>query len=452
MKKMPDQFFVIKNSGRVCIYNKLRLSGLNACWKTSTIQNESNTITGIIMSHSESPIPLAIDNKTSFYLIPTCFGLICGLVLVLLAGFNWLNVAIAIVFGIAGWAIGNTLFNKQQNHEQANNQHWQHDEETKLDDVHAYAFELERLFIKVMPILLRQVQTSRTHTEQEVTILTNRFAAMVDQLGNIISSTGHGDDSRNIDSIFAESRTALTSVLKALRNIQHVEHEVTEEVRKLSSHTYQLDTMAKEVRKVAEQINLLALNAAIEAARAGENGRGFAVVADEVRKLASFSSTTGQKISSAIEDINAAMVSTLKISELSGTNEDKSIRNAESSIQTALEDLQAALNIFKNDTDMLRTHSEEIRNEIFTVLTAFQFQDRVSQMLSHVENNLLSLQSTVESSQSAGKQRHATMLNVDKTLASMELNYTMPEELINHTATSAVNHASINNDNDLTFF
>lgn len=404
------------------------------------------------MPHLEPSIPLAIDNKTSFYFIPTGFGLICGLVLVLLAGFNWLNVAIAIGFGIAGLAIGNTLFNKQQNHVQANNQHWQHDEETKLDDVHAYAIELERLFIKIMPILLRQVQTSRTHTEQEVTILTNRFAAMVDQLGNIISNTGHADDSRNIDSIFAESRTALTSVLNALRNIQHVEHEVTEEVRKLSSHTYQLDTMAKEVRKVAEQINLLALNAAIEAARAGENGRGFAVVADEVRKLASFSSSTGEKISSAIEDINAAMISTLKISELSGTNEDKSIRNAESSIQTALEDLQSALNIFKNDTDMLRTHSEEIRNEIFTVLTAFQFQDRVSQMLSHVEHNLLSLQSTVESSQSAGKQRHANMLNVDKTLTSMELNYTMPEELLNHTSTSAVNHASINNDNDLTFF
>lgn len=404
------------------------------------------------MSHSEPPIPLVIDNKTSFFLMPACFGLMCGLVLVLLAGFNWLNVFLMVFFGIAGLAIGNTLFNKQQNHVQANNQHWQHDEDIKLDDVHAYAIELERLFIQVMPILLRQVQTSRTHTEQEVTTLTNRFAAMVDQLGNIISGTRHDDDGRNIDSIFAESRTALTSVLKVLRNIQNVEHEVTEEVRKLSSHTYQLDAMAKEVRKVAEQINLLALNAAIEAARAGENGRGFAVVADEVRKLASFSSTTGQKISSAIEDINAAMVSTLKISELAGTNEDTTIRNAESSIQTALEDLQTALNIFKNDTDMLRTHSEEIRDEIFTVLTAFQFQDRVSQMLSHVEHNLHSLQSTVESSQRAGKQRHANMLNVDKTLATMELNYTMPEELLNHTSTSAVNHISINNDNDLTFF
>jgi methyl-accepting chemotaxis protein len=44
------------------------------------------------------------------------------------------------------------------------------------------------------------------------------------------------------------------------------------------------------------------------------------------------------------------------------------------------------------------------------------------------------------------------MLNVDKTLASMELNYTMPEELINHTASSAVRNESSSAGNDLTFF
>ena len=88
-----------------------------------------------------------------------------------------------------------------------------------------------------------------------------------------------------------------------------------DEVRQLSTHTHQLDAMAKEVRKVAEQINLLALNAAIEAARAGENGRGFAVVGRRGAQAGGFFLIHRRKISSAIEDINAAMVSTLKMSE-----------------------------------------------------------------------------------------------------------------------------------------
>ncbi len=392
------------------------------------------------------------SGKLSFYLLPGGLGLLSGLVLMLLSGWGVINIAAAVIFVLAGVVVGNLLHGMARNQLQANNQQWQQREAGKLNDVNAYATELERLFVQVVPILLRQVHTSRDHTEQEITVLTNRFAAMVDQLSKIISGTGHGEDGRGVDALFSESRTALTAVLRALTEIQNVEHAVVEEVRKLSAHTHQLDAMAQEVRKVAEQINLLALNAAIEAARAGENGRGFAVVADEVRKLAGFSSSTGEKISAAIEDINSAMTTTLKMSEASGSTDDKNIRDAERAIQTALSDLQAALNVFKSDAATLRGSSSQIRDEIFSVLTAFQFQDRVSQMLSHVENNLSSLQSVVENVRSSGGQRHANMIDVDKTLSTMELKYTMPEELVNHRADMAVSHQSASSDNDLTFF
>lgn len=390
--------------------------------------------------------------KASFYLLPAGLGLMSGLLLLLLSGFGLLVFVVTLVLVLAGILIGHLLFNKQQALIRLNNERWQQDEMDKLDDVNAYATELERLFIHVAPILLRQVKTSRSHTEQEITVLTKRFGVMVDHLSNIINGTGHAEDGRGIDTLFSDTYKALNQVLKALAEIQNVEHAVVDEVRKLSLHTHQLDSMAQEVRKVAEQINLLALNAAIEAARAGENGRGFAVVADEVRKLAGFSSLTGEKISAAIEDINSAMTNTLKMSVASGTNDDQTICEAEQAIQTTLTDLQGALNVFKNDAETLRSSSSEIRDEIFTVLTAFQFQDRVSQMLSHVEHNLNSLQGTVESATNAGAQRHANMINVDKTLSGMELNYTMPEELLNHKSDSAVSHQSAAQDNDLTFF
>lgn len=370
----------------------------------------------------------------------------------LFGGVNEISLALTLILGVAGVWIGRSLLKSQRATLNVRDRHWKQDEITKLNDLQGYVTELERLFVQVMPILLRQVQTSRTHTEQEVTVLTNRFASMVDQLNTIISRTQHRHDGTDIKGIFDESRAALNAVLNALNQIQDVEHAVIDEVRKLSTHTLQLDTMALEVRKVAEQINLLALNAAIEAARAGENGRGFAVVADEVRKLAGFSSSTGEKISSAIADINAAMATTLRMSESSGTSEEQTIREAEANIQTALGDLQAAMTMFKDDAEMLRTHSSSIRDEIYSVLTAFQFQDRVSQMLTHVENNLGNLQETVERNHRAGGQRHADMIDVDRTLATMELKYTMPEELLNHTANNAVSHSSAGADNDLTFF
>lgn len=386
-----------------------------------------------------------------FYALTVGLGVLGGLVACVQTGFSLISIGATVALGFGGIFVGSTLFNRQQTILNEVNRAWRGDEDVKLQDLEGYAFELERLFLQVVPILLRQVHTSRTHTEQEITVLTNRFAAMVDQLERIIAGGGNARQGRSVDMLFSESRVALTAVLKILSQIQAVEHAVVEEVRKLSTHTQQLDSMAQEVRKVAEQINLLALNAAIEAARAGENGRGFAVVADEVRKLAGFSSSTGEKISHAIEGINKAMASTLKMSEVSGSTDDKAIHDAEQSIHTALDDLRAALDVFKNDADQLRGNSVQIRDEIFSVLTAFQFQDRVSQMLSHVENNLNGLQNAVDAARSKDE-RHANSLDVGATLAKMELSYTMPEELINHSSNVASSHQNVSKNDDITFF
>ena len=395
------------------------------------------------VSYSVSPL--------SFYVLPALLGGAGGLLGCLQSGFSLVSMGLAVMLGIVGVLIGLSLYNKLRDGMDSAYRAIRQECQLKQDDTIAYAMELERLFLQVVPILLRQVRTSRTHTEQEITVLTGRFAAMVSQLEQLISGTSHAEQGRNVDLLFSESRDALTTVLKVLNEIKNVEHTVVEQVRDLSTHTQQLDSMAKEVRKVAEQINLLALNAAIEAARAGENGRGFAVVADEVRKLAGFSSSTGEKISKAILDINAAMASTLKLSETSGTSDEKSIHDAEKAIHTALDGLRVALDMFKDDADLLRGNSAQIRDEIFSVLTAFQFQDRVSQMLSHVENNLNSLQNAVDGTHNSGD-RHAASLDVSKTLSKMELSYTMPEELINHASDSAASYGSTVKNDELTFF
>ncbi|MDT4331433.1 methyl-accepting chemotaxis protein [Methylomonas sp. MS20] len=392
-----------------------------------------------------------LSDATSFRLLPIGLSVLSSSAVVLLGNFSPLSWALAAGLVLGGFVVGQYLAVRLRERVQRCAQFWQGDEDDKVNDLKIYVGELERLFLQVVPIVLRQVQTSRTHTEREITVLTDRFAAMAGNLEQLIAGTGQNSGGRSVDSLFNESRGALSAVLAALGQIQEVEHTVVDEVRKLSSHTRQLDSMAKEVRKVAEQINLLALNAAIEAARAGENGRGFAVVADEVRKLAGFSSSTGEKISQAIGDINRAMESTLKLSEASGSNDDRTIRDAEQSIRSALDDLQRALDASKSEGNLLRGHSAQIRDEIFSVLIAFQFQDRVSQMLSHVEHNLEGLQNAVETRHDSSDW-HAGSLDVAQILSRMELSYTMPEELINHTSGGAVESAGPADDGDITFF
>ncbi|MFU8788185.1 MAG: hypothetical protein ACNA7G_04095, partial [Methylobacter sp.] len=54
---------------------------------------------------------------------------------------------------------------------------------------------------------------------------------------------------------------------------------------------------------------------------------------------------------------------------------------------------------------------------------AFQFQDRVSQILTQVENNLLNLQETIEKIQQQGSERNGNMLQVDEAVEHIEENY-----------------------------
>lgn len=75
----------------------------------------------------------------------------------------------------------------------------------------------------------------------------------------------------------------------------------------LNEKAEHIDKVVDTIINVADQTNLLSLNAAIEAAKAGEQGKGFAVVAQEIRKLADQTNIASQEISNMINEIKAAI-------------------------------------------------------------------------------------------------------------------------------------------------
>lgn len=77
----------------------------------------------------------------------------------------------------------------------------------------------------------------------------------------------------------------------------------------------EIDVMAKNVLKIASQVNLISLNATIEAARAGEHGKGFAVVAQEIKKLADQTKDTVLNIQSVAKTMDEFMVELVESSK-----------------------------------------------------------------------------------------------------------------------------------------
>jgi len=399
-----------------------------------------------------------LRNNALFYSLPCVAGAGVALLMVLFGGVSIIpGLTMIALLIVTGLTVGHILYKRMQADNAFNLEEQSNDNKVVIERIESSVKPLEQLLVDVMPIILNQIDMSKQHTEQEVSNLSERFAVMTTKISELNSSRVRDDEEYSIDALLKGSKAILNGVMEELSALNEAETNMIDEVRQLSSFTADLDSMAQDVRNVADNINLLSLNAAIEAARAGEHGRGFAVVADEVRNLAQTSSETGARISKTVNDINAAMTATLKSAEATSETDGESIHNSESYIEKVLTDIETTLNSFKEHADVLTEGNEQVQVEIYSVLTALQFQDRVSQMLEHAEHNLQDLYDVVDSQKPiALAVRDPESIQVDSIMEKMELRYTMPEELLHHQASiSGEEVASVEEEgtgDDLTFF
>lgn len=93
----------------------------------------------------------------------------------------------------------------------------------------------------------------------------------------------------------------VTETIEGMAVIAGKVNSIAETITALGKRSAQIGDIVGTIEDIADQTNLLALNAAIEAARAGDYGRGFAVVADEVRALAERTSKATREIGEMIK-------------------------------------------------------------------------------------------------------------------------------------------------------
>jgi len=283
------------------------------------------------------------------------------------------------------------------------------------------------------PIWSRQIETARAQTEEAVVSLTESFSGLVRKLESAVAASrqiaGNTEEGGAVGAL-AQSEKELLGLVSTLQDAQRSRDATLAEIRNLPSYTEELKQMAAEVAAIASQTNLLALNAAIEAARAGEAGRGFAVVADEVRKLSMLSSDTGKKMTEKVSIISEAIHSASRISEASSQSDAEAIARSEQAIHGVLARFGEVTTRLAGSSEMLQGESQGIRNEITELLVAFQFQDRVSQILNHVRGNLDKLHRHLDECEAAGRDK--CRMDAHAWLNDMELNYAMSEQRANH--------------------
>lgn len=252
------------------------------------------------------------------------------------------------------------------------------------------------LLENVLPAWQHQVLEVKDQTEEAGLQLTTRFAKVLEEfdLAGIGGAAKLGVEDVRIGgtiNLLTLCERQLQPVVSSLSAVIEGNDAMLVNVKNLAAETAGLSAMASEVGSIAAQTNLLAINAAIEAARAGESGRGFAVVAAEVRKLSQRSAETGKLIADRVNHVTAIMNKTLDNAQESLTQDKLSVTLSGSIVDDVLSHVRA----LGASADSMHSHGLVVRGEVEHLLMAMQFQDRVSQLLSGVNDDMTRMRGTL---------------------------------------------------------
>jgi len=131
-----------------------------------------------------------------------------------------------------------------------------------------------------------------------------------------------GEISRSVE----QTAAAIENIYTGSEELSAANAAVTKAVSATETKVQDTNQMLDFILDVADQTGLLGLNAKIVAAQAGRHGLGFSVVAEEIRKLAKHSSSSVDRITGILEQIQSGVAEVNAISEKTAIISEKQFR------------------------------------------------------------------------------------------------------------------------------
>ena len=269
---------------------------------------------------------------------------------------------------------------------------------------------------RLLPEWEGNLELARKETEIAMVDLASRFERLREDVRFGLGDA-HGEG--NVLEGIREARTELPRALTMLQKTGEVRSRSLVGLSDLENRMGDLRLMSDIVGKIASQTNLLALNAAIEAARSGEAGRGFSVVASEIRELSKSSAKTGAQIRSTVDAIFASVSSALSQAKSSAEEERNLIDGIERRLESTLSTLGTQVAAMEQRNSGLLEAGTRTVETIDGVLVDLQFQDRTSQILACVRDDLARF---------AGEIGSSSALDPDEWIARLRSSYTTSEQ------------------------
>ena len=233
---------------------------------------------------------------------------------------------------------------------------------------------------------------------KEITTTMNELLVTSKQIAESAQRVAHIAEETAIGALSGEQ--TVTKANDSIGGIKRQVDLIVTHMLDLGKKSQQIGGILEIINELAEQTNILAINATIEAAGAGENGKRFAVVADEIRKLADRVGGSTKEIRGLIDDIRAAVNTTVMTTE-----------GGSKAVEAGAQQFSAVAIAFRQIVSLVRTTTEASRE---IELSTKQQSTAVSQVNIAVANVAQAARETeVSSSQTLQTATELTKLSRD---------------------------------------
>ncbi|HEX5311046.1 methyl-accepting chemotaxis protein [Aquabacterium sp.] len=290
---------------------------------------------------------------------------------------------------------------------------------------------------QVQPVWKRQIEAARTYSETSMANLLESFATISAQIDETLGLNGGSVlDVGLPEEVIERHQDQLDRLTSTTRLAVQLKDEMLETVNWLHATLSDMQALSKEVQAVSRATHLLALNASVEATRAGESGGGFAVVAAEVRALAGQSRQVGIQIGRHVAQMQERIAETRSRVRRHDTDEDELQLQAKLNAHAVLSALLGSVAEATRASRALRDSSRMVQDELEKISVSLQSQDRLSQMLTSVSDDIQRMVLWMNGADDAAA------AHPHQWLGRLEASYTMEEMKASHHNLVAVEKTS----------
>lgn len=298
--------------------------------------------------------------------------------------------------------------------------------------------ELGRLSMQVLPVWRRNLDAARSHSERSTSQLLESFAGVSSQLDQALAIA---DDAPTLelgahDMLMEHHRPQIEQLVTVARQALATKAAMQSVLETFAAELKDMAGLTRDVQNIGRATHLLALNTSVEATRAGTSSGGFMAVAQEVRTLAGESREAGSRLARHVavlqERLSAVQIDARRHE---ADDEEASLRTEQAArglVTALLDSLSEATRATRN----LHGVGRQLQGEIERVMVGLQSQDRLSQMIQSVTDDMARLTSHLHGA------RDELVAAPPEWLARLESSYTMDDMRSSHHGTSAIDQAS----------